>query len=155
MAENIFIPLQFVYSDKTLQTVLQAHMKKMDTRITTPGKVVQVLEKTRVEDNHIRYKVQRKLPKFCVRFFNLNHILYFENIKIKDDSSIEIISEQTVGKINMRSNLVFNYDDNTKSTVCNGFIKTENCPKIIKKLVIAYSQKTFKNERQEELSLCD
>ena len=155
MAENILIPLQFTYPDKSLQSVLQAHIKKMDTCLTTPGKNVQVLEKIRVDNNHIQYKVQRKLPKFASRFFNLNHILYDENIKIKEDSSIEIISEQIFGKINMKSNLVFSFDENSKSTVCNGFIRTVNCPKIIKKLVTIYSQKTFKTERQEELSLCD
>ena len=155
MAENLLIPLQFTYPDKSLQSVLQAHIKKMDTRLTTPGKIVEVLEKTRVDNNHIKYKVQRKLPQFATRFFNLNHILYYENIKIKEDSTIEIISEQSFGKINMKSNLVFSFDENSKSTVCNGFIRTVNCPKIIKKLVTAYSQKTFKLERQEELSLCE
>ena len=44
MAENLLIPLQFTYPDKSLQSVLKAHIKKMDTRLTTPGKIIEVLE---------------------------------------------------------------------------------------------------------------
>lgn len=154
MSESIFIPLEFVYTNKTLQNVLQAHLQKMDKYITSPDKIVKVLEKNRINNNHIQYKVQRTLPQFAIRFFNLNHIVYFENIKIKDDSKIEIVSEQSFGKINMKSNLVFSFNDENKSTVCNGFIKTENCPKILKKVVTTYSKKTFTAERQNELDLC-
>ena len=152
MSEKIFLSLQYRFDGIEIKDVLRAYKQKMQERAnaTNKNQKVTVMKKDKRSADYVVYTVKRQFPAFVVRFFNLNHVVYEEHAKIRNNT-IEISSEQTVGKIKMKLNMVHNYDPNTKSTVTNAFIKAENVPKILKTTVEKYSAKEFATERDSEL----
>jgi hypothetical protein len=152
MSENLFIPLKFKYENVTLANVLAAYRQKMTSRANSNG-LVSVTQMEKMSSDYVVYHVQRRLPDWAVRFFNLNHVTYQEHAKIVDNNTIEIVSEQTVGKITMKLNMIHMFDTAQNSTITTAFIKAENVPKILKKLLQAYTEKQFTNERTHELDV--
>ena len=148
---SVFIPLKFEFPNVDLINVLRAYKTKMEERSRQKG-IVAVTNISKQSSNYMIYSIQRKLPDWAIRFFNLNHIEYTEHAKIIDNNSIEITSGHTVGKITMNMHIIHTYDPNTKSTVTTAFAKASHVPKILKKLLEGYIKKQFFAERKAELT---
>ena len=149
--ETVFIPLKFEFPNVKLVDVLRAYKTKMEERSQQKG-IVTVVNISKQSSNYMIYSIERKLPDWAIRFFNLNHIEYKEHAKIIDNNSIEITSGHTVGNITMNMHINHIYDPNSKSTMTTAFAKASHVPKILRKLLEGYIKKEFLNERKAELT---
>jgi hypothetical protein len=149
--ETIFVPLKFEFPDVELVSVLRAYKTKMEERSKQKGTVT-VVNISKQNSNYMIYSIQRKLPEWAIRFFNLNHIEYKEHAKILDNNSIEITSGHTVGNITMNMHINHMYDPTANSTVTTAFAKASRVPKILKKVLEGYIKKQFETERKAELA---
>ena len=146
---KVFIQMAYTYKGADLQSVLKAYVKKMNMQRnginTTPLTSTPML---------MEYQVERKMPVWAARFFNLNSFKYQETAKInQQENTIEISSSQTIAKVTMKFSMTLFWDPDEKSTKATALVTAENVPKILTKTVNAYTNKEFKREREFEASL--
>jgi len=151
MPTKIFSSLNYTFNGCKIQDILKAYMLKIKSRKDAEKQSVTVLSSERINDKYIVHTIQRKLPEFLIRFFNLNHVEYKEHVKLTDET-IEIESEQVVSGVTIKFNMIYMFDKDKNSTVVTGILKVDTVPGILKKPIEQYILKQFKNEREVELS---
>ena len=103
---KVFIQMAYTYKGADLQSVLKAYVKKMSMQRnginTTPLTSTPML---------MEYQVERKMPVWASRFFNLNSFKYQETAKInQQENTIEISSSQTIAKVTMKFSMTLFWD---------------------------------------------
>lgn len=155
MPTKIFSSLNYTFNGCKIQDILKAYMLKIKSRkVTEKQSGVTVLSSKRINDKYIKHTIQRKLPEFLIRFFNLNHVEYEEHVKLTDET-IEIESEQVVSGVTIKFNMIYMFDKDQNSTVVTGILKVDKVPGILKRPIEQYILKQFKNEREVESSFLD
>lgn len=153
MPTQIFSSLNYTFKGCKIQDILKAYMLKMDSRKVGDQGVI-VISSERITDKYIIHTIQRKLPEFLIRFFNLNRVEYQEHVKLTNET-IEIESEQVVSGVTIKFNMIYMFDHNTNSTIVTGILKVDKVPSILKRPIEQYILKQFKSERDVELSFLD
>lgn len=144
----ILLKLQYTFPQTPIKAVLNAYQKKMNDRRTNPNGNVKVLSMAADDNKTISYQVQRKVPEFCQRFFNLNDVVYTEKAFIENENTLQITSEQHVSKVTLNTNMRYVYNTTTHDTVVIGIVKLEGVPKILSKPMKLYAGKEFRSERK-------
>ena len=146
---TIILKLEHRFNQTPIKRVLEAYQQKMLSR--KDNETGTVFVRSIVGDKKtITYSIKRKMPLFCIQFFNFNHIEYDEVAKIVDANTIEISSKQQIKNIIMTTSMKLLYNTVTKDTDVIAIVKGENVPKILKLPMKKYAEKAFKLERSED-----
>lgn len=146
---TIILKLEHRFQQTPIKMVLGAYQQKMLSR--KDNETGSVFVRSIVGDKKtITYSIKRKMPLFCVQFFNFNHVEYDEVAKIIDENTIEISSKQQIKNITMTTSMTMLYNTDTKDTDMITIVKAENVPKILKLPMKKYAEKAFKLERAED-----
>jgi hypothetical protein len=143
---KVFVQMAYTYKDADLQSVLKAYVKKMS--VERNGIKTTALTSTPMLKE---YQVERNMPPWAARFFNLNSFKYQETAKInQQENTIEISSYQTIANVALKFNMTLFWDPDENSTKATALATVENVPKILTKTVNAFTKKEFQRERDVE-----